>query len=107
MLLFLYFLGCCRIGEKIGSGEFGDVCKGFWKSMDYIVDVALKTQCRTEDQGARVKLLQEAAIMSQFKHTNVIKLYGVVNDSDQVCHLYQNIQLLYYAFDIYNYSVNN
>ena len=68
--------------------------------MDYTLDVALKTQSRTDDRDARVKLLQEAAIMSQFKHTNVIKLYGVVNDTDQVRNLQQNIQHLYYVYNI-------
>ena len=31
------------------------------------------------DEMDRVKFLQEAAIMAQFKHPNVITLYGVVN----------------------------
>ena len=59
--------------------------KGYWKSVDYSVEVALKT-LSGEQQGpeGRKKLLQEAAIMSQFKHPNVVKLYGVVNDDNQV-----------------------
>ena len=31
------------------------------------------------DEMDRVKFLQEAAIMAQFKHPNVITLYGVVS----------------------------
>lgn len=69
---------------KIGSGEFGSVHKGFWKSADYSVEVAVKTLAGGQGQDGRVKLLQEAAIMSQFKHANVVKLYGVVSAEDQV-----------------------
>ena len=71
-----------RIAERLGSGEFGDVVKGYWESADYSVEVALKTLSGGQGQEGRRKLLQEAAIMSQFKHPNVVKLYGVVNDDD-------------------------
>ena len=71
-----------RIDERLGSGEFGDVVKGYWKSADYSVEVALKTLSGGQGQEGRRKLLQEAAIMSQFRHPNVVKLYGVVNDDN-------------------------
>ena len=35
-------------------------------------------------QQEKVRFLQEAAIMSQFKHSNVIKLYGVIKDQKAV-----------------------
>ena len=73
-----------RVADKIGSGEFGNVHKGFWKSADYSAEVAVKTLSSGQGQEGRVKLLQEAAIMSQFKHANVVKLYGVVSDDNQV-----------------------
>ena len=72
-----------RIAERLGSGEFGDVVKGYWKSADYSVEVALKTLSEGQGQEGRRKLLQEAAIMSQFKHPHVVNLYGVVNDDQQ------------------------
>ena len=34
---------------------------------------------------AQIKLLQEAAIMMQFKHSNVTQLYGIVMEGDSVC----------------------
>jgi serine/threonine protein kinase len=71
-----------EIDERLGSGEFGDVVKGYWKSVDYSVEVALKTLSGGQGQEGRRKLLQEAAIMSQFRHPNVVKLYGVVNDDN-------------------------
>ena len=77
----LFFL---RIFERLGSGEFGDVVRGYWKSADYSVEVAVKTQSNQCSPNERMKLLQEAAIMSQFRHPNVVKLYGVVCDEQQV-----------------------
>ena len=69
---------------KLGSGEFGTVCKGRWKYSDQVLDVAIKALSNASDESSKVKFLQEAAIMSQFRHPNVIKLYGVICDADQV-----------------------
>ena len=58
--------------------------RGYWKSADYSVEVAVKTLSNQHSPDERMKLLQEAAIMSQFRHPNVVKLYGVVCDEQQV-----------------------
>ena len=47
----------------------------------------LKPNTTEED---RVKFLQEAAIMGQFSHPNVVKLYGVVTVGEPVSDV-QNI----------------
>ena len=70
--------------SRLGGGEFGDVVRGYWKSADYSVEVAVKTLSNQHGQDGRTKLLQEAAIMSQFRHPNVVKLYGIVCDECQV-----------------------
>ena len=60
-------------------GEFGEVYKGkLEKSKDLVLEVAVKTvkQGPKEEQG-RKALLQEAALMAQFKHPNIITMYGV------------------------------
>ena len=36
------------------------------------------------DQFDRVKFLQEAAIMGQFRHHNIVQLYGVITDEEPV-----------------------
>jgi len=52
-----------------------------WKSStDKEIEVALKTLNNSVDERERVRFLQEAAIMCQFDHENVIKLYGVVTE---------------------------
>ena len=43
-------------------------------------EVALKTLKADSSEEDKVKFLQEAAIMAQFKHPNVITLHGVVSD---------------------------
>ena len=44
-------------------------------------DVAVKT---LTDSANTVKFLQEAAIMAQFKHPNILTLHGVVSVGDPV-----------------------
>ena len=85
----IYTCFAISITDKIGRGEFGDVSKGCWKWGDYSMEVAVKSLCGEQTHENRVKLLQEAAITSQFRHPNVIKLYGVVSGNNQVRHLMQ------------------
>ena len=61
----------------IGQGEFGTVNKGVLRTVDGPLDVAVKTLSVTTEES-RVGFLQEAAIIGQFNHKNILKLYGVV-----------------------------
>ncbi|XP_019850411.1 PREDICTED: uncharacterized protein LOC100638128 isoform X2 [Amphimedon queenslandica] len=67
-----------KIGDHLGSGQFGSVCKGVWQSPTGPLEVATKTLTGNTSDDDRVKFLQEAAIMGQFHHPNVVKLYGMV-----------------------------
>ena len=71
------FVFTFRTVAHLGSGEFGTVDKGLWTSGSGALDVAVKT---LTDAANIVKFLQEAAIMAQFKHPNVIALRGVVSN---------------------------
>ena len=73
-----------RTISHLGSGQFGQVDKGMWHSPRGPVEVALKTLKAEASEEERVKFLQEAAIMGQFHHPNVVKLYGVVTMGDPV-----------------------
>ena len=68
----------------LGSGQFGNVFKGMLDG----VDVAVKTLKEGSQDEDRVKFLQEAAIMGQFKHNNVVIMYGVVISVEPVKYLY-------------------
>ena len=48
------------------------------------MQVAVKTLRQNTGEGDRVKLLQEAAIMGQFIHPNIVRLYGVVTVGNPV-----------------------
>jgi len=49
-----------------------------------MLEVAVKTLHTDASQLDKVKLLQEAAIMGQFRHPNVVRLLGVVSEGDAV-----------------------
>ena len=70
--------------EELGEGAFGMVHKGEWvDSPQGPLQVAVKSlHCQEEE--SRYKLLEEGAIMGQFNHQNVVKLYGVIDLPDKV-----------------------
>ena len=47
--------------------------------------MAVKTLKEGSGEEDRVKFLQEAAIMGQFKHPNVVEMYGVVQGEPVSC----------------------
>jgi len=47
-------------------------------------EVAVKTMEERASEEDRVKFLQEAAIMGQFRHHNVVTMYGVVTQGEPV-----------------------
>ena len=74
-----------KLLEKLGEGEFGSVYHGLWHKEGGEVDsVAVKMAQNGMSAVDRTKLLQEAAIMGQFSHENVIMLKGVVKNKDTV-----------------------
>ena len=64
----------------LGSGQFGNVEKGMWQRKE----VALKTLKTDSTREDKVKFLQEAAIMAQFRHPNVVLLYGIIKNDEPV-----------------------
>uniref|UniRef100_A0A914ZNN2 receptor protein-tyrosine kinase n=1 Tax=Parascaris univalens TaxID=6257 RepID=A0A914ZNN2_PARUN len=81
-----------RITEVIGSGEFGEVCKGVLQptprvgtfDMSQVQTVAIKTLKPGSSEKAKSDFLMEASIMGQFEHENVIRLIGVVTKSEPI-----------------------
>ena len=73
-----------RITDHLGSGEFGTVCKGQWHAMKGTLDVAVKMLNSKATEKDVVRFLQEAAIMGQFRHPNIVRLHGVVTVGEPV-----------------------
>ena len=65
------------VKDLLGEGNFGYVHSGKWRSQGGELPVAIK-RLKAEDRESCVGFLQEAAILGQFNHPNVIKLLGVV-----------------------------
>ncbi len=87
----VYVIISSRLHEILGNGEFGTVYRGLVSQRiqnsgedcrDEVVAVKFLEDSNNEE--AKVKFLQEAAIMAQFNHPNIIRILGIVVD-DQVC----------------------
>ena len=61
----------------LGKGNFAVVHEGIWKTMRGDIPVAIKS-LKMEDEESCLNFLQEAAILGQFNHPNVLRLLGVV-----------------------------
>ncbi|XP_004484144.1 tyrosine-protein kinase Fer isoform X1 [Dasypus novemcinctus] len=62
------------LGELLGKGNFGEVYKGTLKDK---ASVAVKTCKEDLPQELKIKFLQEAKILKQYDHPNIVKLIGV------------------------------
>ena len=70
--------------EELGKGEFGMVYKGEWVgSPQGPLQVAIKSLHSQETEN-KYKLLKEAAIMGQFNHPYVVRLYGIIDKPNKV-----------------------
>ena len=74
------FHHCVRMEEQLGEGNFSTVHLGTWMSPDGPKQVAIKRLRSDAYEDVMVNFLQEAAIMGQFHHNNVVKLVGIHKD---------------------------
>ena len=56
-----------------------------WHSPSGDVEVAVKSLQASSSEEERVKFLQEAAIMGQFKHPYIVRVLGTVTAMEPVC----------------------
>lgn len=81
---FLLSSSSTSVSKTLGEGQFGYVSKGMWAHADERHEVAVKMLKPDATDQDRLKLLQEAAIMGQFSHKNIVKLHGVVTVGEPV-----------------------
>lgn len=71
-----------------------------------MVEVAVKQPKQTASgSNAKIKLLQEAAILGQFKHPRVTKVYGIVLQSDPVRMTEACMYVCVYIVYMFMYSI--
>ena len=75
-----------RLLEEIGSGQFATVHRGILTiDDDEHVNVAVKASKNPLlEDSEKVHFLREAAIMGQFQHSNVLRLFGVVAETPEI-----------------------
>ena len=74
-----------RIKEQLGSGQFATVNRGVWRNPggdDLAKDVAVKCLKGETSEEERIRFLQEAAIMGQFEHPNILQILATSYDED-------------------------
>ena len=76
--------------EQLGSGQFGTVHKGLWVCEGEPLHVAVKTLQQSASEEDGVKFLQEAGVMGQFSHPNIVGMYGVVTVTAPVSESLEN-----------------
>ena len=91
-----------KLFNLIGKGEFGDVWKGTLDTPIGEIPVAIKLLKETLGKQENISFLQEAAIIGQFNHVNVLQLIGVVTLSDPklIISELMEIQLRDYLLDL-------
>lgn len=71
-----------KLGRKLGRGAFGEVCEATLLSTNE--KVAVKTCRDTIPDIEKRKFLQEAEILKQYNHPNIVQLIGVCAEKDPV-----------------------
>lgn len=96
--MFAIIINCfptLRTVGHLGSGQFANVEKAVWSRQHGIIEVAVKTLHSDASPADKLKFLQEGAMTSQFRHPNVIFLYGIIADKNKVrIHVYVSIHLV-------------
>ncbi|XP_050428034.1 activated Cdc42 kinase-like isoform X2 [Adelges cooleyi] len=70
------------INKELGVGEFGVVQQGVWTNEGDRIQVAIKCLSRDRMQNNPIEFLKEAAIMHSIDNEHIVRLYGVVLDTD-------------------------
>ena len=65
--------------KTLGAGQFGEVWQGVWNATTEVAVKVLKV-----DTISSYKFLQEAALMKQLRHPNLIQLYAVCTKEEPI-----------------------
>lgn len=73
-----------EFGTKLGKGKFGDVYIAREKRTNFIVALKVLNKIIIRQLKAQKQVIREIKIHSYLNHPNIIKLYGVFHDDDNV-----------------------
>ncbi|EGT39103.1 hypothetical protein CAEBREN_24403 [Caenorhabditis brenneri] len=67
-----------KLGDKLGEGAYGEVRKGVLQRKSKKADVAVKLMKGGEMNKLKIReMMNEARLMRNFKHKNVVRFFGV------------------------------
>ena len=94
--------------EKIGSGTYGVVYKGFKKNKDGSKQIVAikKMKIDLENEGIPSTALREITILRELEHPNIVKLIDVVLNNSKLYLLFEFIECDLRKFLI-SYKENN
>ena len=95
------------ISSKLGEGQFGEVFKASWQSTKGLIECAVKQVRKGSPSNERVKLLQEAATLGQFKHRHVIRLFGVVTVGEPVSFVFVTSTTIHICIYVHTHILHN
>ncbi|XP_033223846.1 activated Cdc42 kinase-like isoform X2 [Belonocnema kinseyi] len=72
------------VNKELGTGEFGVVQQGVWTNDGERIQVAIKCLSRERMQNNPIEFLKEAAMMHSIDHEHIVRLYGVVLDTNSL-----------------------
>ncbi|XP_060550697.1 tyrosine-protein kinase Fes/Fps isoform X3 [Pantherophis guttatus] len=70
------------LGQRIGQGNFGEVFSGFLRGSN--APVAVKSCRETLPNELKARFLQEAGILKQYSHPNIVRLIGVCTQKQPI-----------------------
>ncbi|XP_039217955.1 tyrosine-protein kinase Fes/Fps isoform X1 [Crotalus tigris] len=70
------------LGQRIGQGNFGEVFSGFLRGSN--TPVAVKSCRETLPNELKIRFLQEAGILKQYSHPNIVRLIGVCTQKQPI-----------------------
>ena len=76
---------------ELGRGNYAIVHSAMWKTQKGDIPVAVKS-LKKEDEESSISFLQEAVILGQFNHPNVLKLLGVMTLSNPIMMVTERMQ---------------
>ena len=76
-----------QIGHLIGSGAFGEVYSALSNQSDERIphrDIAVKFVNSNAGPEQKQEFIQEAILMRNFEHPNIVQVYGICTDSEPI-----------------------